>query len=107
MRLIETIPIYNTADWVAITGTIFFIFTVIFAFVYTCTNKKSMFIIFIVSMIIVSIMLGLTLTHAADTFNHEEYIVELTDVTAQDFFKEYEITKTFEYSNVVQIKAIR
>lgn len=107
MRLIETIPIHSTAIWVAIIGVIFFIFTIIFAFVYVWTNKKPILIIFIASMIIVSIMAGLTLTHAADTFNHEEYIVELTDITARDFFKEYEITKTFEYSNVVQIKAIR
>jgi len=107
MRLIETIPIHSTATWVAIIGVIFFVFTLIFAFVYALTDKKSMLIIFIASMVIVLIMLGLTVTHAADTFNHEEYVVELTDITARDFFKEYEITKTFEYSNVVQIRAIR
>ena len=39
-----------------------------------------------------------------NTPNHEEYIVRLTDISTTEFIENWEVTKEFEYSDVIQVK---
>lgn len=41
---------------------------------------------------------------AINTPNHEEYIVRLTDISTTEFIENWEVTKEFEYSDVIQVK---
>lgn len=39
-------------------------------------------------------------------FSHNEYIVRISNIPINEFIDKYEITKRFEYSDVVQVKEI-
>ncbi len=103
MTLLDTIPIYVTPWW--------FIVIMIFAglglFITLIegkgTNKEGIFIGICLLVLVVGLILGIC--EIPKVYDHDEYVVELDNNTsATEFFKNYEITKTFEYSNAWQVK---
>ena len=105
MEILETIPIYGIPGWV---GILFLssiglaILTIIFA-------SKTEYIGPIIALIsvigiILSIIGAITLNKAE--FKHNEYVVRITNMPAQEFIEKYEVTKHFDYSDVIQIKEI-
>lgn len=105
MEIIETIPIYKVPDWpafVLLAGLVISIITGMIA-----PNKGTAGTIMI-CICLVTILVGFTsfLIIGKSEFSHNEYIVRLSDISAQEFIKRYEVTKTFEYSDVIQVREI-
>ena len=62
-------------------------------------------IVAVICALILAVGIILDVTGVVKTYDHDEYIVELDESeSAIEFFKQYEITKTFEYSNAWQVK---
>ena len=102
MILLDTIPIYTTPFWftaiLIVTGAILLVTLI------EGTSDKAG-IIAGICVLILAIGLILGICGIPKVYDHDEYIVELNeDMSATEFFKSYEITKTFEYSNAWQVK---
>lgn len=105
MEIIETIPIYGMPNWIEI---LFFI-SIGLAIIAIIINSDTEYVgpimgIFAMIGIIVAVAGAITLKEAE--FRRNEYIVRLTDMPAQEFIEKYEVTKHFDYSDVIQIKEI-
>ena len=106
MEIIETIPIYGMPDWVGIllfSSVGLAILTIIFA-LNTKYNIGAVMALVSVIGLIVGIISAIILSEAE--FKHNEYVVRITDMPAQEFIEKYEVVKHFEYSDVIQIKEI-
>jgi len=105
MEIIETIPIYGMPDWV---GILLFssIGLVILTIILALNTEYIGAVMALVSVIglIVGIISAIILSEAE--FKHNEYVVHITDMPAQEFIEKYEVVKHFEYSDVIQIKEI-
>lgn len=104
MEILKTIPIYGVPDWVGIlflSGVILGIIAVII--------KDTEYVGPIMGLIAaISILLagigGIILGKAE--FKHNEYVVRITNMPAQEFIEKYEVVKHFDYSDVIQVKEI-
>ena len=103
MTLLDTVQIYITPWW--------FVALMIIAgglFVGILINGDGETIELIIILICALILLTglvLSLCGVPKIYSHDEYVIELDESeSATEFFKNYEITKTFEYSNAWQVK---
>ena len=102
MTLLDTVPIYITPWWfiviMIIAGSILLITLM------EGTSDKAGIIAGICLLVLaVGIILGIC--GIPKVYDHDEYVIELDESeSATEFFKNYEITKTFEYSNAWQVK---
>lgn len=104
MEIIKTIPIYGVPDWVGILGLSSIILGII-AVILKNTEYVGCIIGIIAALgILLTSISGIILGKAE--FKHNEYIVRITDMPAQEFIEKYEVTKHFDYSDVIQIKEI-
>lgn len=102
MTLLDTIPIYTTPFWfiaIIIVACAILLITLIGG-----TSEKAGIIAVICALILfIGAILGFC--GVPNVYDHDEYIIELNEnMSATEFFKNYEITKTFEYSNAWQVK---
>ena len=102
MTLIDTVPIYITPWWfiviMIIAGS-----TLLITLMEGTSDKAGIIAGICVLILAIGIILGIC--GIPKVYDHDEYIVELNeDMSATEFFKSYEITKTFEYSNAWQVK---
>jgi len=102
MTLLDTIPIYTTPFWftaILIAAGI----TMLIALM-EGTGEKAGIVAGICALILgIGIILGIC--GIPRVHDHDEYIVRLDkDTSATEFFKNYEITKTFEYSDAWQVR---
>lgn len=102
MTLLDTIPIYTTPFWfiaiLIVAGAILLI-----SLMDVISDKAG--IVACICVIILAIGLILGLCGIPKVYDHDEYVIELNeDMSATEFFKNYEITKTFDYSNAWQVK---
>ncbi len=105
MEIIETIPIYGMPNWIGILLFVSFILAFIAAVIAKDTEYVGPIMgMFAVIGILLSIIGAIALKEAE--FKHNEYIVRLTDMPAQEFIEKYEVTKHFDYSDVIQVKEI-
>ena len=105
MTVLDVITIYKEPTWfTAILLGLIFLFLLIFPFkdedwAPYCGGA------------IVGLLLVLAILHFtgwAKVPDHREYVVELhEDMSATEFFKEYRIVKTFEYSDAYQVRKIK
>ena len=102
MTLLDTVPIYITPLWFI--GLMILTASTLFLTIIEGESDKAGIIALIcVFVLVVGLILGLT--GVVKVYDHDEYIVELDEnASATEFFKNYEITKTFEYSNAWQVK---
>ena len=102
MTLLDTIPIYTTPFW--FTAILIVTCATLFITLIEGTSDKAGMIAGIcVLILVIGIILGIC--GIPKVYDHDEYVIELDEsASATEFFKNYEITKTFEYSNAWQVK---
>ncbi len=103
MTLLDTIPIYTTPFWftaiIIVAGV-----TMLVTFI-VGTGKKTGLIAGICALLILAIGMILGFCGIPKVHDHDEYIIKLNEnMSATEFFKNYEITKTFEYSDAWQVQ---
>ena len=102
MTLLDTVPIYVIPWW----------FTVIMIIVSSTLlitliegNSDKVGILACICLLIIITGITLYICGVVKVYDHDEYVIELDEnESATEFFKNYEITKTFEYSNAWQVK---
>ena len=104
MEILETIPIYGTPVWVTIL--IICGFGALILSISIAETKYACYItLFIGALAVLTGLVGLIILGDTE-FKRNEYIVRITDMPAQEFVEKYEVTKHFEYSDVIQVKEI-
>lgn len=101
MTLIDTIPIYSTPAWFTI---IMILAGGILLFTLINCESDTAGRIAVICVFILAIGIILGIFDIPKVYDHDEYVIELKDMSATEFFSQYEITKTFEYSTVWQVK---
>ena len=105
MRLIDTIPIYGSPEWIGYTVLICIVLVIINMIIGVhCVEKKWPIITLIITGSITLLLCLFIATGAFSTHLRDEYVVELTEIRASDFLKEFEPVKTFEYSDAIQVR---
>ena len=104
MEILETIPIYGVPDWVGI----LFLSSIILGII-AVILKDTEYVGLIIGLIAaIGILLtgisGIIFNNAE--FKHNEYVVRITNMPAQEFIEKYEVVKHFDYSDVIQVKEI-
>ena len=105
MEIIETIPIYGPPNWTFI---LMGISVAVVVLSLACLHNTEYIGLIISCIAGLAFIIGMI---AAVTLNHlelkrNEYIVRLTDMPAQEFVEKYEVTKHFDYSDVIQVREI-
>lgn len=105
MEILETIPIYGTPEWSFITfliGLGIAIFSIVA--LHDTEYVGSIVAIIAIIILLVGVISGVILRKSE--FDHNEYVVRITDMPTQKFIEKYEVVKRFEYSDVIQVKEI-
>ena len=105
MEILETIPIYGPPDWPVITLFIGFGIAICCCIFLRDTDHAGLIIAIIAIIVILVGGVSLAILRKSE-FSHNEYIVRITDIPAQEFIEKYEVVKCFEYSDVIQVKEI-
>lgn len=105
MTLLDTVQIYTTPSWFI--GTLILTVITLMITLMEGNGRVAEFIVIIcLAILIIGIILGIC--GIPKVYDHDEYIIELDEnMSATEFFKNYEITKVFEYSNAWQVKKKR
>lgn len=105
MEILETIPIYGPPMWPIILILCGLGLVILSITVLNDTEYADVIVALIgVAAAIVAFVFLIILRNAE--FKRNEYIVRITDITTQEFVQQYEVTKRFEYSDIIQIKEI-
>ena len=104
MEILETIPIYGTPIWVTILIVCGF-GALILSIGIAETKYACYVVLFIGALAVLTGLVGLIVLGDTE-FKRNEYIVRITDMSAQEFIEKYEVTKRFDYSDVIQVKEI-
>lgn len=103
MNLIDVIPIYRTGPIVLLLIIIGLIVGLIGLILVSNNNAKTIIVGIIgITMCAIGIIFGFT--GVGKIYDHDEYIIELTDMSASEFYSQYEPVKAFEYSNAIQVR---
>ena len=105
MEILETIPVYTGPTWpfFLILGSIV-LMAACALFLYETEWVGLVVLILAIIMAIAGITTAVIYKNTI--FSHNEYIVRISDMPINEFIEKYEITKRFEYSDVIQIKEI-
>ena len=105
MTLLDTVQIYTTPFWF-IGIMIIAVSTLLITLISGEGTRAGIIACICCLVLLVGIILGVT--GVVEVYDHDEYVIELDEsASATEFFKNYEITKTFEYSNAWQVKKKR
>ena len=112
MEILETIPIMKDPEWLSICwvgGAVISLLLFVFFFSDAKFNKTSSICctIGVVAGIIALAAFILGVTGWVKEHDYDEYVVRLTDMSADEFARNYTVTKTFEYSDVIQVRKIK
>lgn len=105
MEILETIPIYGPPDWPLITFFIGLGIAIISIAVLRDTEYVGMIGAIVAVIAILTGIISLFILQESE-FDHNEYIVRITNMPAQEFVEKYEVIKHFDYSDVIQVKEI-
>jgi len=105
MEILETISIYGAPDWTTI---ILFIGIGIAIFCIACLRDTEYagIVVGIIACAIILVGVIFFITLRESEFDHNEYVIRITDMPAQEFIEKYEVTKHFDYSDVIQVREI-
>ena len=102
MTLLDTVPIYITPWWFIVIM-IIAASTLLITLIEGTSDKAGIVAGICLLILVLGIILGIF--GIPKVYDHDEYVIELDEnESATEFFKNYEITKTFEYSNAWQVK---
>ena len=105
MEILETVPIYGMPNWIGV----LFIASIVLALIAITICKDTDYvgpIIGMISAIGIILTIAGAVTFKKFEFKRNEYIVRLNDMPAQEFIEKYEVTKRFDYSDVIQVREI-
>ncbi len=106
MQILETIPIYEPPTWPLIVVLIGLILIIIGMATIEKTDYAGTTGVIIGSIVfIVGIMLIFILNNTQ--YSHDEYIIKIDSISTREFIEHYDVTKRFEYSDVIQVKEIK
>lgn len=105
MEVLETIPIYGIPNWVGILCLVSLGLALIAIIIHEGAEYVGL-IMACISMIGILISGICALAFNKAEFKRNEYIVRITDISVQEFIEKYEVTKHFDYSDVIQVKEI-
>lgn len=105
MEVLETIPIYTAPSWPMITFFIGLGIAILCIDLLGDTEYAGV-IIGIIAVIVTLVGIISFIILRETEFSHNEYIVRITDMPAQEFIEKYEVVKRFDYSDVIQVKEI-
>lgn len=105
MEIIETIPVYGPPAWPIITFFVGLGILIFCGFILNDTEYAGI-IMLIIGTVVVFVGLIFLIVLNKSEFKCNEYIVRLTDIPAQEFVEKYEVTKHFDYSDVIQVREI-
>ena len=105
MEILETVPIYGIPNWPVIIILVGIGITIFAAGCLHNTEYVGLIVGMLGVIIIVVGFFAVIILHKSE-FKHNEYIIRLTDISAQEFAEKYEVTKRFEYSDIIQVKEI-
>ena len=105
MEILETVPIYGLPAWPVIT---FFVGLGIAAVAAICLRNTDYAGAIVAIIGLIAALVGIIFMFILHNskFDHNEYVVRITDMPAQEFYQKYDITKRFEYSDAIQVKEI-
>lgn len=104
MNLINVIPIYRTGLIVPLLIIIGLIIGLISFILASYKENVKILIVGIIGLIMCFIGIIFGFAGVGEIYDHDEYIIELTDMSASEFYSQYEPVKAFEYSNAIQVK---
>ena len=108
MEIIETVPIYSLETWSWLIPLLLCLwFLIITISASEQNNKKAMICCLIITFILFAFILVNVGENLITKYDHDEYIVKLTDISAKDFTSQYKVTKTFDYSDCIQVKKLK
>ena len=105
MEILETIPVYGPPDWPLITFFVGLGIAIISIAVLRDTKYVGMIAGIIAVIAIFAGIISLIILHESE-FDHNEYVVRITNMPTQEFIEKYEVVKHFDYSDVIQVKEI-
>lgn len=105
MEIIETIPIYGPPNWTFILMGISVAVIVVSFVLFHDTEYVGLIITCIAGLAFIIGMIAMITLNNSE-FSHNEYIVRITDMPAQEFVEKYEVTRHFDYSDVIQVREI-
>lgn len=105
MEILETIPIYGPPDWPLITFFVGLGIAIISIVVFRDTKYIGIITAIIAVIAIFAGIISLIVLRESE-FDHNEYVVRITNMPAQEFVEKYEVVKHFDYSDVIQVKEI-
>ena len=101
MKILETIEVTTAPLWLFI---LFLIGGALLLMAFLVHESDFAPIVAIVGLILLITSIILGNNKVGYVYDHDEYIIELTDMTASEFNEKYEVVKTFDYSNAIQVK---
>ena len=105
MEIIETVPIYGPPLWPIIIVFIGLGLMVLSIATLANTEYVGIIVAVIASILMLGGLISLFILRESE-FEHNEYIVRITDISTQEFVEKYEVTKRFEYSDAIQVREI-
>lgn len=105
MSILETIPIYETPTWPGILALIGLGLIVVGMTIIADTDYAGI-VALVVGLIIFLVGIGLLFILNNTEYSHDEYIVKIDSIPTKEFVEHYDVTKRFEYSDVVQVREI-
>ena len=105
MQILETIPIYETPIWPVIVAIIGLGLMIIGMIIISHTDYVGVIALIIgLSMFIIGAAFIFILNNTQ--YSHDEYIIKIDSISTKEFVEHYDVTKRFEYSDVIQVKEI-
>ena len=107
MKLLDTIPIYEIPVWIKAALcvlTFLMLLCVGLAGKRNLHHTNLLMSIAIISLVLAIICSVLIATGVVKYHDHDEYVIELTDMPAYKLFLDYELVQTYEYSNAWRIR---
>ena len=101
MKLLDTIPITVAPTYLMV---LFILSSLMLAFAIIAHKWDKSPLLALIGLIIFVVVITLGNFKIGFVYDHDEYVVSLNEVTAVNFFKEYEIVKTYEYSDAVRVR---
>ena len=105
MRILETIPIYETPTWPGIMALIGLGVILVGIIIMADTDYAGIIIAIIGSIVLIG-GIGFLFILNNTEYSHDEYIIKIDNISAEEFVERYDVTKRFEYSDVVQVREI-
>lgn len=105
MQILETIPIYTSPTWPGIMALIGLGLVIIGMVILEDTDYAGI-VALVMGLIMFLVGTGLLLIFHNTEYSHDEYIIRIDNISTKEFIEHYDVTKRFEYSDVVQVREI-